>query len=267
MKRDFLTFLFLVSFAIFGISCSSNQKDTELKKADLFYTYGTQKMIDKDYTQALEALQNSNKLKPNDTKTLNNLGLAYFFKNRPQQAKKYFEQAIKADDKNSDARNNLASIYFREGKIDLAEQQYQEVLKDLVYQYSYRVQYNLALIELKRGNKKKAVDYLNQVLGYTLDYCPASYQLAMIYKQEGNITKAIKNLNIATTGKCEKEPAAIYELGEVYRSLGEDKKALALYNKIIEGFPRTEYAQKSLSIKNKLVKKVYYSNKNNYQSL
>lgn len=261
MKRTTVTFLFATLIGIMTTSCSSSQKTEQLKKAELFYTYGTQKMIDKDYSQALEALENANQLKPNDTKTLNNLGLAYYFKNRPEKAKFYFKQAIKVDNKNSDARNNLASIYFKEGDYNKAEEQYKVVLKDLIYRYNYRVKYNLSLIELKRGNKDAAIKYLQQVTGYTLDYCPAPFQLAMIYKKDGNIKDAIKNLNIATSGECKKEIAPKFELAEIYRSLGESKKALPLYNQIIEQFPRTDYAKRSLVIKNNLMKNVYYSNK------
>ncbi len=261
MRQNFATIFTLLSLTLLGVSCASSQQDNEEKKADLYYTYGTQKLIDKDYTQALEALLNANKLKPNDTKTLNNLGLAYFFKKRPEKAKHYFNKAIKVDNKNSDARNNLASIYFEEGNLKAAESQYKEVLKDLVYRYTYRIQYNLALIELKRGNKQKAINYLDQVMGYTLDYCPASYQLAMIYKNAGKMNEAIKNFNIATTGKCESEPAPLYELGDLYHKLGEDKKALDKFTKVIESFPRSEYAKHSLVIKNQLVKKVYLTNK------
>ena len=234
MKRVNSTIILFISLLLLTASCSSSQKDTNSKKADLFYTYGTQKLIDKDYTQALEALLKANTLKPNDTKTLNNLGLAYYLKKKPELAKKFFLKSIDEDEKNSDARNNLASIYFHEGKMNLAEKQYKEVLKDLVYQYSYRVKYNLALIELKRNNKKKAMKYLNEVTGYTLDYCPAPYQLALLLKEDGKIKDAIKNLNIATTGKCDKEPAPIYELGEIYRSLGERQKAISYFDKVIE---------------------------------
>lgn len=259
-KRNSLLFT-VISFVFLMTSCSSGQKQNSDKKAELFYTYGTQKMIDKDYTQALEALENANQLKPNDTKTLNNLGLAYYFKNRPEKAKNYILKAIKLDPKNSDARNNLASIYFKEGKIDLAEKQYKEVLKDLVYRYSYRVKYNLSLIELKRGNNEKAKKYLNEVVGYTLDYCPAPYQLGLILRKEGKITEAIKNFNIAKTGQCKDQPAAFFELGKTYQTLGEDKKALVEFNHIIEAFPRTPYAKKSLTFKNKLTKKIYYTEK------
>lgn len=265
-KRNSLLFI-VISLVLMMTSCSSGQKDNSAKKAELFYTYGTQKMIDQEYSQALEALENANQLKPNDSKTLNNLGLAYHFKNRPEKAKSLIKKAIEIDPKNSDARNNLASIYFHEGKIDLAEEQYQEVLKDLVYRYSYRIKYNLSLIELKRGNTEKAKDYLNQVVGYTLDYCPAPYQLGILQYKEGKISEAIKNFNIAKTGKCKDQPAAYFELGKIYQELGQEKKALAEFNHIIEAFPRTQYAKRSLKFKNNLMKKIYYSKKNKTNKL
>lgn len=265
-KRNSLLFI-VISLVFLMTSCSSGQKDNSDKKAELFYTYGTQKMIDQEYSQALEALENANQLKPNDTKTLNNLGLAYFFKDRPEKAKRLILKAIEIDPKNSDARNNLASIYFKEGKIDLAEKQYKEVLKDLVYRYTYRVKYNLSLIELKRGNKQKAKDYLKEVLGYTLDYCPAPYQLGILLHEEGKIAEAIKNFNIAKTGKCKDQPAAYFELGKVYQTLGEEEKAIAEFNHVIEAFPRTQYAKRSLKFKNKLMKKIYYSKKNKNNNL
>ncbi len=80
LKYFFLTLLLF--------SCAStnksHKKSTNDKKADIYFSHGTSKLISRNYTQALKFLLKAKKLKPNDAKILNNLGMTFFFKKKLQ---------------------------------------------------------------------------------------------------------------------------------------------------------------------------------------
>lgn len=240
-------------------SCSSTQKDNEKKKADLYFSQGTTRLMDKDYTEALRNLLDANNLDPENPLILNNLGMAYYFKGKSDIAKKYILQAIKLDPKNSDARNNLASIYFTENKFDEAISEYQIIIADLLYNHTYRAYYNLALIYLKKQDFKSAQFNLEQSIGQRADYCPAGYQLALLYRKLNQVEKSIDTFKIATRENCAKNPEPFYEWGNLLLSIGKDSEALEKYQYVIDKFPSSPYTQNALDKTTTLKKRSNFS--------
>jgi len=235
------------------VSCASNNVDQH-KKADLYFSHGTQKLIEQDYTEALKNLLEAQKLDPKNPKIINNLAMAYYFKGKPDIAMKMLKDSLDLDENNSDARNNIASIYYTENKIDLAQKEYEIILNDLLYQHTYRVQYNLALIAFKKGNRKKAMEYLELAVGNRADYCPASYMLAREYRLSGQTAKALETFKVATRENCAKNPQAFFEWGQLLAELGRDDEAREKFNYVIDKFPKSEYFTPALNGKNNIKK-------------
>ena len=126
--------LILVTIAFAFIGCASNKKEEKsaaIKKAEVYYGQGTRQLVDKNYTSALKHLLQANALDPNNTKTENNLAMAYHFKGRTDFAIKYLEKSIKSDTKITDARLNLATFYMSKNQYKEAELQYNHILDDL----------------------------------------------------------------------------------------------------------------------------------------
>ncbi|EQC44658.1 lipopolysaccharide assembly protein LapB [Bacteriovorax sp. Seq25_V] len=245
--------IFIIITLGFLVSCASNNVEKN-KKADLYFSHGTQKLIEQDYTEALKNLLEAQKLDPSNTKIINNLAMAYYFKGKPDIAMKMLKESLELDEKNSDARNNIASIYFTENKLDLAQKEYEKILGDLLYQHTYRVQYNLALIEFKKGNRTKGLSYLEQAVGNRADYCPASYLLANEYRRLGQKAKSLETYKIATRENCAKNPQAFYEWGQLLSELGRDDEAREKFNYIIDKFPKSKYFTLALESKNNIKK-------------
>ena len=154
MTKSFLFISLIISLN----SCSYlsvKEKSTRDKKTNLYFAQGTEMLVKKDYSRALEYLLEAQKLSPGDSEVHNNLGMAYFFKKRTEKAKQHLERSIELNPKNSDARNNYASILFREKNYQEAKKQYLAVKNDLIYPHQYRTNYNLALIEEVEGNQDK----------------------------------------------------------------------------------------------------------------
>ena len=96
-------------------------KESAKVKTKLYYGQGTEMLVKKEYSKALEYLLEAQKLDPKDSEIQNNLGMAYFSKKRSEKGKISFIKAVELDPKNSNARNNYASILFREGNLQRSQ--------------------------------------------------------------------------------------------------------------------------------------------------
>jgi Tfp pilus assembly protein PilF len=232
----------LILLLLVGCSSLSKNVPENERKAEIYYGHGTNKLVEKDYTSALDLLIKSEKLNPNDTKTQNNLGMAYFFKQQYQESKNHFVKAIEIDKKNSDARNNLASLYYHLGKYQLAEKQYLITLKDLVYPAQYRVHYNLGLIYLKKGQTNMAIKQINIAIEQKQDYCPAFFTLGEIEKGRRQWRSALNYFIKGSKGVCYDQPAVHYEQGLAYIELKNYHRAEQKFVEISDKFPTTRFS-------------------------
>ncbi len=224
-------------------SCSSTEQKNIEKKADLFYRHGTMKLVQKEYTDALNYLLKANTLRPNDSQINNNLAMAYYFKEDFKKAKHHLLLSLKLDTTNSDARNNLASIYFKEGKIKQAEKQYLKISKNLIYKQQFRTYYNLAHVEVKKQNNIKALSYLKKSLQEKNDYCPAHFLKGTIYKNKRKYKMALNAFKKATMGTCVQMPSPHFEQAKIYLRLDRINDARKKLKFIVEQFPNQEISK------------------------
>ncbi len=235
--------LFLSSF-ILVTACASGlkEKTPREKKAELYYGHGTSHLIKKDYTSALDYLLKAVELAPKDSKVHNNLGMAYYFKKDNQKAIKHLKKSIDLEPKNSEARNNIAGIYAEMNQLQKAKEQYNVVVKDLLYKHQYRTYYNLALIDLKENNPNKAQFKLVKSIKENEQYCPAYYQLGLISRQNFAFRKAVEFFKKASLGPCVDSPAPQYQQALSYIDLNHHEKAFHKLREIIERFPTSHYS-------------------------
>ncbi|PIK13886.1 MAG: hypothetical protein CES88_12940 [Halobacteriovorax sp. JY17] len=244
-KMKFANKIFILTVLLAFTSCATRNKlskTPEEKKAELFYSHGTSKLLQQNYREALKYLKQAYEINQKDTKILNNLGMSYYFLGQTATAFKYLNQSLEIDSKNSDALNNLGSLYFKNKEYDKSLKSYESVLKNLTYQHQYRTHYNIGLIHLIKGNKDKAKE--NFLLSNTQnqDYCPASFELGKLYLGEYRYNSALKWFKEASKGKCYENPEPIYMQAITYLQLEETFQAKAKFQEVIERFSSTRYS-------------------------
>jgi type IV pilus assembly protein PilF len=236
--------LFIIGVSLL-LSCSTTQtkkQKSAANKAELYYDYGTKQLVDKNYTKALINLKKALRLKPDDSRIHNNLGMTYFFKKENKKAIQHLKKSVELDPKNSDAQNNLASLYFYQKKYKKAYSIYLAILKNLEYNQQHRTYYNLALIDLKFNRNQKALEKLTQSIKEKSDYCAAHYQLGALTYKNNNLNESLKHFTNGTKGTCLKNPAPHIKKAQVLIDLNQDQKALFVLRNIIERFPNSRYA-------------------------
>ena len=187
------------------LGCSSNQKETRSpteKKADLHFTQGTKELIRGEYHHALKNLLLSAKYRPEDSKTQNNLGMAYFYRKSPSNAINHLQKAVNIDPENQDARLNLGSVYMNQGMYKKAKEEFDLILKSLVYDQQYKTHYNLGILAFRQNNMNLAIKELRQSLGINENYCPSHAKLGEIYNRLKNYKASLKYYLSGTEGVC-----------------------------------------------------------------
>jgi tetratricopeptide (TPR) repeat protein len=237
--------LFAVLFSL--MSCSSRPKEMD-RKARIYFSAGTQSLMTRDYTDALNNLLKANEKEKNNPEILNNLGMAYYFKGDTNLALKCLKRTLELNPRNSDARTNIASIYLEEGRLNEAEVLYKEVLKDLSYDKQARTYYNLGILELeKKNNLDQAEIYFKASIKETEDYCPSHYKLGNIYFKRREFNKAYTSFREATMGTCLNSAPAHYQQALTMIELRRYNDARMKLDEIQNRFAKTTFAVKARS--------------------
>lgn len=234
-----LLLIFLISLT----ACASKKKaeSSTDKKASIFYNQGSQELASKEYTKALSHLLQANKYKPNDSKILNNLGMAYYFKGAAPQAVTLIKKSLKLDPKNSDAKTNLGTIYLRKNQLKKARIVYNEVAKDLTYEKQFQTYYNLGIIAIKEAKLKLATTQFKRSVKELDGYCPSHYELGKIYFKKKMYDEALSSFKDASFGQCYNNPLPQYHQAMTYIKLDQFKLAKDKLQDIIDRFSLTKY--------------------------
>ncbi len=242
MAHSIRLFLFLAISSLIT-SCASKETERRQKQADLQMGAGTQALVERNYTDALNALLKANELKPNDSEILNNLGMAYYFKGSTDIALKHLSQSLKVNPDNSDAKINIGSIYYAEGKIVESEKMFLAVLKDLTYTKQARTYYNLGMIELlQRKNLAKAQHYFQKSVTEDENYCSGHFQLGFVLFKKGNFNKAYQSFKDSTLGVCNKSVVGHYYQGLALVEMRRYEDARLKFTEIDSQFKTSSYA-------------------------
>jgi Tfp pilus assembly protein PilF len=226
------------------ISCASSKNDEKSaskKKAAIYYNQGTNEIVSREYTTALKYLIQANALDPNNSKIQNNLGMAYFFKKKPQTAIRYIRKSINTDPKNTDARLNLATILVSLKNYNEAKKQYDIILDDLTFEKQFKTYYNLGVLHQKQGKEREALNFYKQSLNENADYCPAHFKLGNIHFDNNRYNESLKAYKLAGRGTCYNNPGPIYRQALSLIKLKEYDTAKMKLEEVVERFSLTKY--------------------------
>lgn len=177
----FKSFISLIIFTFFLIFPAFSQEETqdEQKQAEIVEFFRASYNLGK-YDEAYKIITQIDE-KNYDSETLLLIGNIYDTQNDVKSAINYYQKAILTDGKNYKAYYNLALLYSRLKKYDLAVENYKQALKikkDFSYGY-----YNLGCAYLELGDYKKAKNSFIKATIYNPNERKYFYNLAYTYKK------------------------------------------------------------------------------------
>ncbi len=132
--------------------------------ADLQTKLGIGYMRENQLGLAWEKLNKALEADPRYSVAHNAIALLYERLDKPETARVHYELAIKYDPADSSAHSNYGSFLCRRGEFDAAERNFQQALKNPLYQTPEIPITNLGLCLRREGQKDLAENYLRRAL-------------------------------------------------------------------------------------------------------
>lgn len=245
MFKKFVLSLGLLATILALAGCMAMPNENN-KEAEIHLQLGVSSLSQGNYPQAMRELLIAEKLSPENPVIQNNLGLAYYVRERYDLAEKHILKALEINDKYTDARNNLTSIYIDQSKFDKALVEANKVINDLTYSSPEKAQNNLGLIYFKTGKYNLAKKTFQKSLEMQKDNCTASSYYGRSLYELKDLKRASEALDQAV-GFCQRlqfdEPH--YYSALTYYELGNAERAEARLEELIKIYPQGKYVTKA----------------------
>lgn len=173
-----------------------------------------------------------------------NLANLYSVTDRPEDAVKQYEQAIRIDDRFYPAKMNLAVLYSQRGQNDKAEKLLREVVRDEPELYDAAYSLGLLLAELQ--NYTEGVKYLEIASKGLPERARIHYNLGLIYAFQQKMAAAEDELRAALS----LEPQSLgfqYGLADFYLKSGQFEKARPIAEDMASMHPENPIGEQMLN--------------------
>lgn len=238
---------FFCSLALLSGCASWGPADPE--KAELHLRMGTSLLESGNYPLALGELLQAEKLDDTNPIIQNNLGLAYFARERADLAEKHVRKALKLKSDYTDARNNLGRILLELDKYAEAEKILKEATTDLTYPSPEKPFLNLGLVYFRQRRFDDAKKAFAKSLDYQRNNCLGQTMYGRTLMEMKDFQGAALALDRAI-GFCREgqidEPQ--YYSALAYYQVGDQRKAESRLEEIIRIYPNGRYRDRARSM-------------------
>lgn len=175
-------------------------------------------------------------------------GLIALRRGQTSVAKDHFIKALRFNQEQAQAYNNLGYIYYQERSYGKAHDNFQRALK--VNPDYTEARYNLALTFKDMGEKDKAKKELRTLTAINQSLADPYAQLGMIALDEGALDEAVENLRRAVELDAKFSDAWL-GLGNAYMEQGKFAEAVDAYTSCIEGDPNNAQCRNNVPLAQK----------------
>ncbi len=222
------------------LSCGLSESRIKREKmADSHYKLGIAHLVGKKSAlqKAYIEFQKAVKLDRRNQKAYYALGHIFFQQESYEDAIVAFQKAISIDAEYSEAHNYLGRVYSLQEDFDKAITSYQNALKNVIYETPEKPYWNLGLIFVRQKKYEDAERELKNALRVNPNIVPVHNLLGQVYAKMGNTKKSIisykRVLQISP-----KDLNALYNLACIYQQEGEKHLADKAFEDVVTLSPK-----------------------------
>ena len=187
------------------------------------------------WAESLASLTKSLAIHPHDAQVLVDAANATKALGRAREAIALYEQALHSNPRSIEAHNNLGNAFLELGQLDDAVSCYQRALK--IAPQDAQIHCNLSNALRRLGRLDEALDSCRRALILDPKLSVAHNTLGLILAAQGQLEQAAESYRQALALNAQ-DVEALNNLGNVLRDLGDCREALSLYTRAIELEPR-----------------------------
>ncbi len=244
-----IRFLLLFCLLLLGTSCSTFDKNDNAHRAALHLQLGTSHLATGNYPGAMTELLRAEKLDPENPIVQNNLGLAYYVRNRFVEAEKHCRRAVELKSDYTEARNNLGRVLVELKKYDEAIRELKISVNDLTFVSPEKSYASLGLAYLKKNDFAQAQFNLAKSLEIQKQSCQNmtyyGQSLLGLKKYDSAAEAFDQAITICKTDKFD-EP--YYLSGLSYMRARQPERAIARLEEMMQLFPKSAYVAKAQTL-------------------
>ncbi|MCC6534219.1 MAG: type IV pilus biogenesis/stability protein PilW [Burkholderiales bacterium] len=216
-------------------------------RADLHTQLGAAYYEVRNFSVALEELNEALKSDPGHGPAYNMLGLVYMELREDALAQRSFERALQLNALDSDANNNYGWFLCQRKRYDDGIKHFMAALKNPLYQTPDKSYVNAGVCSRERGDDATALQYFERALGIHPTQPTALYQLADLAFRRGEVQDAKSYLVRLGRGGAPFSAEALWLALRIERRLG-DREAEASYGlQLRKNYPSSRETQALLN--------------------
>ncbi len=244
MTRYFI--LLLVLGLMWG--CATSNSDSA-RRAALHLQLGTAHLNSGNFPAAMAELLKAEKLDSSNPIIQNNLGFAFYVRNKFKEAEEHFAKAVRSKPEYTEARNNLGRVLIDLERYDEAIRELNISVNDLTYSAPEKSLSNLGLAYLKKNDYAHAQENFIKALQIQDKACTTiTYYGQSLFGQKKYAAAAETFDRAISSCKKENFDEPYYFSGLSYMRASKREQAVARLEELMQLFPESSYHAKAQTL-------------------
>lgn len=243
MRRSWVIYYFFATFLL--TACTSNSRpdaDESEKEADLYLQMGARYLEIGKTDVALERLNHSLQLNPDNSATHDVLAVLYEQIEDDSKARYHFEQSIELSPNNPATENNYGRFLCTHGDYEKGMQYLNSAISMPLNTRKWFAYTNAGICEYQHGNKQNSEQFFREALQLQPAYAPALLEMMQISYENGKYMSARAFLE-RYQEVAKHTPRTLMLAMKTEQALGNQEQADEYKGQLLEKFPASVQAR------------------------